>query len=451
MNEKQKNLLWIMTDQQRSQAMGINCDPNVHTPNLDNLSRSGLLFTDAVSGYPLCCPFRGSMLTGIYPHKCVPGHERRLNPSQQTIANVFNDHGYDTFYLGKWHLDGFKERNGRAAMHIVPPEARGGFKTWIGYENNNSQWDTWVHGGIDATAFHYRLKGYETDVLTDMTIEYINKQGEKKRKGEDKPFFAVLSLQPPHDPYMAPERNLRRHNAGNINFRANVPDIKWVREKAAEELSGYYAQIENIDENVGRLWEALYKNDLLFDTHIIFFSDHGDMHGSHGQFKKTSPFEESIKIPFIIAGEKPMHYEKRGCGKLSGVPLNHVDIAPTSLGLCGIRAPDWMEGIDYSHYRIKDNPIYEEPDSAYLQGLIPTHHNDSIDKAWRGVITKDAYKYVCFEKQSWLLFNLKDDPYEQMNLCHNSKYWPKLRELNEILKQWIHKTGDKFDLPEIPG
>jgi arylsulfatase A-like enzyme len=145
-----------------------------------------------------------------------------------------------------------------------------------------------------------------------------------------------------------------------------------------------------------------------------------------------------------------MSYDKRGCGKLPGVMVNHVDIAPTSLGLCGIKAPSWMEGVDYSHYRMKENPAYEEPDSAYLQGVVSPLHGETIDKPWRGIITKDGYKYACFENHEWLMFNLKDDPYEQMNLCHYSKNWPKLKELNEKLRQWIEKTGDSFSLPKIP-
>ena len=139
--------------------------------------------------------------------------------------------------------------------------------------------------------------------------------------------------------------------------------------------------IENLDYNIGRIIEALRQNDLSFDTHIMFFSDHGDMLGSHGQFRKTIP--------------------------------------------------------------------YEEPDSAFLQSLVPTMHKDSINKAWRGIITKDGWKYVCFEGMPWLLFNLKEDPYEQVNLAHNQGYANKMRELNNKLQEWIKKTEDKFLLPVI--
>lgn len=107
MNEtsSKKNVIWIFGDQHRAQALGCNGDPNVHTPNIDILAGTGVNFTGAVSGYPLCCPFRGSLLTSVYPHKCVPMHEAPMPTDQQTIAHVFNEAGYQTAYIGKWHVE----------------------------------------------------------------------------------------------------------------------------------------------------------------------------------------------------------------------------------------------------------------------------------------------------------------------------------------------------------
>ncbi|WP_105615406.1 sulfatase family protein [Vallitalea okinawensis] len=449
-----KNVIWIFGDQHRGQALGINGDPNIYTPNIDNLARLGVNFKNAVSGFPLCCPFRGSLLTSKYPHKCVPGHEYPLDTNHKTIAHAFNDQGYHTAYFGKWHLDGFEEFNmrlkdcndkihdGRAAMHIVPPERRGGFKRWIGYDNNNSPWDTWVHGGDGDETRSFKLDGYETDVLSDMLIDYLK---EKQEDGES--FFAVLSVQPPHNPYVAPAKFQKNYTPGRIKLRGNVPNIKNVQEKAREDLAGYYAQIENLDYNLGRIREALNEFGLTDDTHIVFFSDHGDMHGSHGQYLKMSPMQESISIPFIIGGELARYN-----GRLNGdchVPINHVDIAPTTLGLCGLDVPDWMEGTDYAHYRIKGRRIDEEPDSAYLQSVIPTGHHNSVDRPWRGIVTKDGWKYICFKRTPWLMFNLNEDPYEQVNLAHNSKFIEKRIELNDRLQQWITDTEDSFDLPEL--
>ncbi len=445
-NVRYKNAIWIFGDQHRAQALSCNGDPNLNTPNIDRLSAEGQNYERAVSGFPLCCPFRGSLLTSRYPHECVPGHEHQMPPDMPTVAQVFNDHGFHTAYFGKWHVDGFHEREGRAAMHIIPPERRGGFQTWVGYENNNSQWDCWVHGGEGDDAFHYRLPGYETDALTDLLIDYIHERGQARQAGHAEPFFAVLSVQPPHNPYVAPPEWMAHHTPAHVHLRPNVPPVDWIQTRARRDLAGAYAMIENLDWNVGRIREALVEAELDLDTHLIFFSDHGDLHGSHGQFHKTAPWEESIRVPFIVGGLHP-RYEGRG-GR-PPFPINHVDIAPTTLGLCGIDAPDWMRGYDYSGERLSGRPRGEAPDSAFLQSVIPTGHGDSVDRPWRGVVTLDGWKYMVLEGQPWLMFNLNEDPYELVNLAHNTKYKQERQRLQARLARWVHETGDTFALPEL--
>lgn len=441
------NIIWIFGDQMRAQATGYMGDPNVHTPNIDRLAQEGLALTGAVSGCPLCCPYRGSLLSGRYPHEAVPGHEMQLSPQMPTIATAFKEHGYHTAYFGKWHVDGYKERNGRAAMHIVPPEHRGDFDEWVGYENNNSQWDCWVHGGVGDDAFHYQLPDYETDALTDLLIDYLKRQATAQQEADQShPFFGVLSVQPPHDPYVAPENWMQRHSPGVLQLRANVPAIPRVEIHARRELAGYYAMIENLDWNLGRIRAALDEAGLAHNTHIIFLSDHGDMHGSHGQFRKTSPWEESIRVPFIIGGHTPRYANQSG---YQNVPINHVDIGPTSLGLCGIAPPDWMVGTDYSGYRLHKKEVVDEPDSAFLQLVVPTGHAHSTDRPWRGVVTQDGWKYVALEGQPWLMFNLNEDPYELANLAHNTHFDRERRQLQERLAAWIDQTGDQFSLPPI--
>ena len=440
--KKKPNVIWLLGDQHRAQALSCNGDPHVSTPNIDNLSALGANFERAVSSFPLCCPFRGSMLTGRWAHHCVPGHEHPLPQGQPTLAQPFREAGYHTGYFGKWHVDGFHERNGRAAMHIIPPERRGGFDTWVGYENNNSQWDSWVHGGEGKDAFHYRLPGYETDELTKLFLDYLD-----DRAADQQPFFAALSVQPPHDPYVAPEDYMGRFRPAELEMRPNVPQVASVQAQARRELAGYYAMIENWDDNVGRILRRLDELGLAFDTHIVFFSDHGDMHGSQGRFRKTNPFEESVRIPFLIAGEQ-MRYNGRATARVPTL-LQTVDIAPTTLGLCGIRPPDWMEGTDYSSRRLRDGrAAAPEPDSAYLQNVIPTGHGHSINKPYRGVVTADGWKYVAFEGMSYLMFNLEEDPYEQVNLAHNNAYRAERKKLIERVRQWSADTGDEFTLPE---
>jgi arylsulfatase A-like enzyme len=435
---KRPNVLWIFGDQHRLQALGTMGDPNVRTPNLDRLASNGFVSTGAVGGYPLCCPCRGSLLSGRYPHHAVRGHEHPFPDGMPTIAQPFNEAGYDTAWFGKWHVDGFKERNGRAAFHTVPKHRRGGFKTWIGYENNNAQWDSWVHGHAEEDEVErYRLPGYETDELTSLLIDYV------KGHDSDTPFFAALSVQPPHDPYVAPARFMADYSPASVILRENVPNVPRVLDRARGELAGYCAMVNNLDWNVGRILSTLEELGMQEDTHIIFFSDHGDMLGSHGQFRKTSPWEESIRVPFIISGGSRYN---RKCWR-SHVPVNHVDLGPTSLGLCGIPKPDWMAGTDYAGLRIAGQDKPEEPDSAFLQLVEPTGHGNSIDRPWRGIVTRDRWKYVCLEGQPWLLFNLNEDPYEFINHAHNPVYHAERKRLQDRLAAWIADTGDTFRLP----
>ena len=434
------NVIWIFGDQHRGQSLGYMGDPNVSTPHLNRLADEGITFTRAVAGFPLCSPFRGALISGQYPHRVTPGHQTQLDPRTPTVATAFNEAGYHTAWYGKWHIDGAQERERRTAMHIIPPERRGHFQKWIGYENNSPQFDCWVHGGEGEEAFHYRLPGYETDALTDLFIEHL-----RERAGEDEPFFAGLSVIPPHDPYHAPPEWMERHIPARVKLRPNVPDIPRIVERARNDLAGYHAMIENLDWNVGRIRAALEELGLYENTHLLFFSDHGDMHGSHGQFRKTSPWEESLRVPFIIGGGPHRYHHDSGFHE---VPINHVDIAPTSLGLCGLDAPAWMQGTDYSGYRLRGKEVSNEPDSAYLQTVVPTMHGHSVDRPWRGIVTRDNWKYAVLEGQPWLLFNLNEDPYEQANHAHNSLYHGERRRLQARLAEWIDHTGDSFRLPD---
>lgn len=135
---------------------------------------------------------------------------------------------------------------------------------------------------------------------------------------------------------------------------------------------------------------------------------------------------------------------------VSDLPVNHVDAAPTTLGLCDLEIPEWMDGTDYSWVRSAHRVPGEIPDSAYLQSVVPTRHYDSIDIPYRGIVTRDGWKYVCLENQEWLLFNLNEDPLELINLAHNSIHIGKRSELNRRLKEWVKETEDDFNVPDVP-
>jgi len=442
-SRNQPNILWIFGDQHRGQTWSGAGDPNLHTPHLDRLAVEGVTFDRAVSGCPLCCPARGTLLTGRYPHQAVHAHEQPLDPSQPTIAHHLGNAGYHTAWFGKWHLDGGHEYEKRTVFHHVDRERRGAFSTWLGYENNNSPWDCWLHGHRDSEEVaSYRLPGFETDGLTDCLIEHL-----RDRTKGDQPFFAALSAQPPHNPYAAPSPWMQRHHPAHITLRPNVPQVPHIEIRARRDLAGYHAMIENLDWNLGRVRTALTELGLDRNTIIIFFSDHGDMHGSHGQFLKTCPWQEAIRVPLIIGGESPFYDRHQGS---TDDPISLVDLLPTTLGLAHAAVPPDLPGHDYTHRWRRDLPSPAElPDAALLQSVTPTGHPDSVDRPWRGVLTRSGWKYICLEHQPWLLFELDRDPYEQVNLAHNPRFNSERKRLHAQLSAMLNEAGDPFPLPTI--
>jgi arylsulfatase A-like enzyme len=446
------NIIWILGDQHRAQALSCFGNTQLATPNIDSLSDTP---TTGVAGCPLCSPFRGSMLTGAYPHCCVPGHDVAMPDGRRTIGHVFGENGYRTAYFGKWHVDGdtYREKGRRPAFQTVVRERRGGFSTWLGYENNNSQYDSWIHGHEECgnEVPHTKLEGYETDALTSLLTSFI--AGHRHGEG-DVPFFAVLSVQPPHSPYVAPERFASRHTPDAIRLRPNVPPVSRVQNAARRDLAGYYAMIENLDWNVGRILDALRENGLADNTIIVFFSDHGDMHGSHGRILKCVPYEESIRIPFIVGTASASVRLTLRPTAPSPHLVNHVDIPVTTLGLCGIDAPADMAGVDYSGCWLENRDLpADAPGSAFLQLVDPGWTNrlaSDRERPWRGVLTRDGWKYVVLEGQPWLMFDLNEDPYELANLALDGRFSKKRAELQECLEGWLARTGDGFALPDIP-
>lgn len=449
------NMLWIFGDQHRAQALSCMGDPNVSTPHIDSLSPRP---TTAISGCPLCSPFRGSLLTSRYPHECIPGHDRPLPKGSQTIAQTFNEEGYTTAYFGKWHVDGDTHRSEgvRPALQTVARERRGDFDCWIGYENNNSQYDCWVHGHNSAGTEidRYKLEGYETDALTDLLLDFLSDQADDGRNARH-PFFACLSVQPPHGPYVAPPEFTRRFDPENVQLRPNVPNVKRVVDEARQNLAGYYAMIENLDMNVGRVLHRLEETGLEEDTIVIFFSDHGDMHGSHGRILKCVPWEESIRVPFLVRLPNSLEsYETPLGNHIRNLPINHVDIAPTTLGLCGIQTPEWMRGSDLSDLFLDRtfNQSHSMPETTFLQLVDPGWTNrfaGDRERPWRGVVTQDGWKYAVLEGQPWLMYNLNEDPYELVNVAMDGRFWKERRRLQDLLQQHLSDTQDQFRLPDI--
>jgi arylsulfatase A-like enzyme len=421
---RKPNLVFILADQWRAKATGYAGDPNAQTPFLDKLAKESINFTNAVSGCPVCTPYRGSLLTGQYwlTHGLFY-NDKPLDPEAVTIAKVYGKAGYETGYIGKWHVDG----HGRSSF--IPEERRQGFKFWKVLECTHNYNKSLYYGDRDVKQY---WDGYDAIAQTREAQKYIRQHANKQ------PFTLFMSWGPPHAPYQtAPEKYRRMFSAEKIQLHPNIPES--LQKTARKELAGYYAHIAALDDCIADLLKTLKECDIEENTIFVFTSDHGDMLRSHGMTKKQKPWEESVRIPFLL--RHPAAHGKTG--KKIDMPINTPDIMPTLLGLSGITIPKSVEGRDFSGV-IKET---KEPDNdaALIMCPVPFHQwsYKRGGREYRGVRTR-RYTYVRDINGPWLLYENQTDPYQLENLCNNQKYSQVQQKLEKILSQKLKETNDKF-------
>jgi arylsulfatase A-like enzyme len=417
---RRPNILVIVPDQLRAQSIGCAGNPDVRTPNLDRLAAEGLVFNQAFANSPVCCPARAVLLTGKYAHRNgMTANDLRLRESETTLAELLKEAGYRTGFIGKWHLDG-----GRRDPGYVPPgDRRQGFDYWAANECSHRHFDN--HYFRDDPA-PIPLGKYEAEGWTDLAIEFLRRQ-------EGQPFFLMVMMGPPHDPYKAPARYESMYDPARLSLRPNWKED--VPMGSRQDIASYYAQISAIDDQVGRLMAALQEFKLREETVVVFTSDHGDMLGSQGQRLKRKPWEESIRVPFFIS--YPGRVKSGGQTKAI---ITHVDIAPTLLNLCGVRIPPAMQGSDLSKVMLGQSPA--GPDSAFFQIFGP-YNGDETAFGWRGVRT-DRYMYARSRQRSWVLYDLERDPYERRNLVEDPAAATVRASLEKRLNSWMKSTGDSW-------
>jgi arylsulfatase A-like enzyme len=422
------NVVFVFADQWRAQAMGYAGNPDVLTPNLDQLAREGVCFSNAVSTSPVCTPYRAMLLTGKYVLKNgMFMNDVSLEPGSESFAKLFKQEGYHTAYIGKWHLDG----NGRSSF--IPKERRQGFDYWKVLECTHSYNNSKYWGNDDQL---HSWAGYDAEAQTRDAISYI----EKVSKDEN-PFCLVLSWGPPHAPYMtAPKKFQDLYEDADIQLRPNVPEE--LMEDTRTKLRGYYAHCSALDSYIGQLQEAIRQLNLEDNTIFVFTSDHGDMINSHGQMKKQRIYAESAKVPFIIKYPALLGQE----GILSDFLINTLDILPTLLGMSGLNIPDDLDGEDITDIILGKK---EDDRKAALVTCVQPFGQWSRDRGgreFRGIITK-KYTYAQDLSGSWLLFDEKADPYQLNNLIGNPSFDKISTDMEELLSRELERLEDDF----LPG
>jgi arylsulfatase A-like enzyme len=447
---KKPNVLIVFDDQLRADVCGVYGGRDITTPNIDRLASQGVTFTNSISSCPLCTPFRGMLQTGRYPtHSGIIMNFVEANQTQNPhcMANVFHDAGYDTGFIGKWHLssgwrreEGLYEQNQAAVQayreknpeteYVAPGSGRLGYEHWQAFNFHTAFNDYYFYEDEPERIFSGR---YETDTQIDQAIAYM-----EKRKDSDKPFLLCVAPHPPHPPF-APEyipEGYLEQMPENIHWSPNVPANN---PRTLMEMRYYLAMSKNVDDNLGRLMEYLEVSGLAKDTILIFTSDHGEMHGSHGRLNKMVPYAEAMNIPLIIRW--PKQIEAGLSIDALHVPMDHL---PTLCGLAGIRIPREVDGTDLSRMILG-----KEKDSRgeVLIGSYTSHwdffQTGTHWPEWRGIRTKQ-YTYCKWLTGEEELYDNIEDPFQMNNLAAGAAELSILNRMRNRLKDFLAAAHDDF-------
>ncbi|TKG93482.1 DUF229 domain-containing protein [Puteibacter caeruleilacunae] len=454
-NTTKPNLVFVFADQLRADVLGYAGDKKAKTPNLDQFSKEAVRCSNAVAVSPVCAPFRSSLFTGKYISSTgMVINELNMNLNHRTIAHVMNDAGYRCGYVGKMHLNDAHTRS-----YHKGPERFGFDDYWAGYSFNHESYKSYYYTD-DENGNEYKvdLTGkYGPEEFTSLACNYLDEVSKK-----DQPFCLFLSWNPPHDPWVknnVPADCYERFKDVNFDLPPNFNktpdpymdrfpqrffdgDAKWRDEMMGGKLyqdvmRSYYAMVNSIDEQFGRIVEKLKQLGLDENTIVVFTSDHGEMFTSQGRMYKLTFYEEAARIPLLIK------YPQQRKGAVNDACINTPDLMPTLLGLMGLsnEIPEEVEGMDLSETVLTGKG--EEPEFAFMQGMGHTWQwKDGYE--WRAIRDKQ-YTYAKYLKDGKeLLFDRSKDKYQINNLATDSRYAKVLQHLRECMDQKMKELGDEF-------
>jgi arylsulfatase A-like enzyme len=436
-SKEKKNIIFIFTDDQRWDAIGY-ANPVLHTPNLDSFSAQGLRFNNAFITLPVCSPARATAVTGRYTKaNGVTTYHNPMNEQEVGFARYFNEAGYITGHVGKWHIP---EKGPRAFEFQIVRQLGNGAPYW--------------NPSVLEDGKRRQYEGYSTDYCAEQTIDII-----KTSQQQEKPFCIWLCTQAPHDRSVDKGGNWLSDETKaiyneqrlsqlpvppNINddlsgkppylktFRArrNIMNIGPMTEQRYRDRQGYFGQITEMDKSLGKLFSALDDMNLRENTYVIFMSDNGLFLGEHGLMSKALHYEESIRVPMFAVGPGiPNGYEDS--------MVTNADIAPTILDLAGISIPGNMHGESLKNALLKQKPLdreyvlFELPD---YNEMLETHPAYTIrSKRWKYIQTFENGKEKPYTFEE--LYDLENDPYEMSNLIEGFQDKKTLNQLRAKLEK----------------
>lgn len=451
-NAARPNVLFVITDDQRWDAFGLGGSKHLKTPNMDRIGREGVHFKNTFCTTSLCSPSRASILSGMYAHKHgVIDNFTEYPEGFRSFPMVLQSSGYDTAYIGKWHMG---EAN---------DEPRPGFNWFVTHKGQGKYFDTEFNiNGQGAKV----VPGYYTHVVTEMAEEWLG------RARGDKPWCLMIGHKAPHSFYFPEPKYEKSFENARIpypetafmledkpkwitdrlrtwhgiygplfDWRKNFPDDSPEAVKDFEAMTrAYWGTLLSVDDSMGRLYELLKKRGELDNTVIVFMGDNGILNGEHGMVDKRTMHEASIRIPLVVRypgltpADQPKVVEQQ---------VLTLDMAPSILELCGAPA---LEGIHGKSW-VK---LVREGDPAWRKGWF-YHYNYEKQFPYtpnvRGVRT-ESWKYVRYphgdgspDRHMAELYNIEFDPEERHNLIANPKYAPVVEDLKKQLLGLMAEAG----------
>ena len=426
-DETRPNVLFLFADDQRADTIAALGNTHIQTPNLDRLVRRGLAFDRAYmqGGFQgaTCVPSRAMLLSG---QSLFHVDEQLLR--DETWPAAFGRAGYATFATGKWH-------NGAKSLPRSFQEARGIFAGGM-----TNPLKARVANVMDGKLGTPQLASkHACAVFADEAIRFI------KRK-HDRPFFCYVAFDAPHDPHIVPNDFPVRYDAERIPLPANfLPQHPWnngemsIRDEALlpwprppakvrEMLAEYYRYISYLDSEIGRVLDALDASPSARNTIIVFAADSGVARGSHGLIGKQNCYEDSVRVPLIIAGPGIARNQR------TRAMCYLFDVLPTLGKLCGVAAPPASEGIEFS-------AVIRDPKREARSRLIFAY------KTVQRAVRDDRWKLIRYPQvDRSQLFDLQTDPDETTNLADKAEHAAKVKELWSLLESEQRRAGDKTPL-----
>jgi N-acetylglucosamine-6-sulfatase len=445
-SQSKPNIVFILTDDQAWNVLGKDGRYTfMKTPNLDQLSREGMVFGNAFVTTSLCSPSRASIMTGCYAHK----HGVYINsygdpdPRVPFLPKVLQGTGYETAFLGKWH-----QKDGAGP--------RAGFDYWLSFDGQGQYFDP----PLNENGHEFVEKGYMTDILTDYAVRWL-------KRPREKPFCLFLWHKAVHGPFLPAPRDSSAFSDAKIpeyeNWYDDMEDKpEWMRRgwlygehnqawKASlgkpvpakikphpwdpqnKKSKDYLRAMLAVDKSTGEIRKCLDDLNILDNTIIVFCSDNGYFIGSHQRGDKRLMYEESLRIPLIVRYPKIIK-----AGSNSSEMVLNIDIAPTLVELAGAKVPEGMQGVSLV-------PLLKDKNKGWRKSFLYEYFQESYAPGFVTVVgvRNKKFKYIENHEVNDIseLYDLERDPGEMNNLINSPEYRSVRAEMKAELEKLKVKTG----------